>query len=144
MSAAAGVARGSRRALCGAILLGLSLMCAALAVTASSDPMSGMSEMSGATAVVTAPVAAARDSMAPMAPMSSACDSVCVSEVTDLCSLAAGLSVMTLMALLLATRRDTFLGLLARVRTPPSGPRRRSEPPPWTVLSLSSLCVLRV
>ena len=76
--------------------------------------------------------------------MTSMCVSTCVTDIGGECTLAAGLAVTALLALFLASRRDTFLGLFARV-----GPlffvrRRRREPTPWTVLSLSSLCVLRV
>ena len=145
-----------RRALFAAIALALSLMCAALGVAASTAPMAGMTDSSVNTlmagigeataAVATAPavagaaVAVAADAGSAMAGM---CDSACVSEVTEMCSVA-GLIVMTLMALLLATRRDTFLGLLARIRTSTRAVRLRREPTPWTVLSLSSLCVLRL
>ncbi len=76
--------------------------------------------------------------------MVSMCDSACVTDVTEMCTLAAGLIVLTLMGLLLASRRDTFLGVLARIRTSPRAVRQRHEPTPWTVLSLSSLGVLRV
>ncbi len=74
-------------------------------------------------------------------PMSSMCDSACVTDVTEMCTVAGGLTVTTLLALLLASRRDTFMGLLARTR-PCALPRRRQTP--WTVLSPISLCVLRV
>ena len=76
--------------------------------------------------------------------MASMCDSACVTEVTAMCTLAAGLTVTTLMALLLASRRDTFLGLLPRVETSAGVRRQRRERPAWMALSLSSLCVLRV
>jgi hypothetical protein len=60
-----------------------------------------------------------------------------------MCTNAAGLTPSTLLALLLASRRDTFMGLLARTR-PRALPRRRRRQTPWTVLSPNSLCVLRV
>jgi len=72
------------------------------------------------------------------------CDRACVSEVTEMCTIAAGLIAITLMALLLAMRRDTFVGLLARIRTSQPTLRPRRQRTPWTVPSLSSLCVLRV
>ena len=147
MPVAAGVSRWSQRALCAAIALALSLMCVVLAVTASTAPMSGLTDMNDVPGMsVMAGIGEATSAVAAEAgpAMASMCESACVTEVTDMCSLAAGLIVITLLALLLATRRDTFLGLLARVRTPTSTLRHRGLPPPWTVLSLSSLCVLRV
>ena len=76
--------------------------------------------------------------------MASMCGNPCVTDISGECAVAVGLAVAALLALFLASRRDTFLGLLARI-----GPlffvhRRRRPPTPWTVLSLSSLCVLRV
>jgi len=142
-----------RRALFAAVALALSLLCAALAVAASTAPMSGMTNTSGISvmsgvgeataAVATAPAAVAMTADAGSA-MAAMCDSACVSEVTDTCTVAAGLIVITLMALLLATRRDTFMGLLARIRTSERTLRPRRERTPWTALSLSSLCVLRI
>lgn len=75
--------------------------------------------------------------------MTSMCDSTCVSDLTDTCALAAGLLLMTVMALLVGSRRDTFLGLVARLRraTPVPPPRWLT---PWTSPSLSQLGVLRV
>ena len=89
-----------------------------------------------------------REAAAPVAsmmspPMSSMCDMACVTDVSEMCTVAGGLTVTTLLALLVASRRDTFMGLLARTR-PCALPRRRRRQTPWTVLSPISLCVLRV
>ncbi len=75
--------------------------------------------------------------------MSSLCDRVCLTGVGEVCLVASGLGVTTLLALLLASRRDTFVGLLGRTR-PRALPRRRRRRAPWTVPSPVSLCVLRV
>ena len=116
--------------------------------TSDGSGMSDMGDMGEATvAAAVAPVAAAMTVVMGGAggpTMTSMCESTCVTDIGGECTLAAGLAVTALSALFLASRRDTFLGLFARV-----GPlffvrRRRREPTPWTVLSLSSLCVLRV
>jgi len=161
------VARFSRRGLCAAVLLALSLTCMVFAVAASTTPMTGMVDMADAstTAAATAAPAAAlgafasgltgggvgdvvREAASPVAsvmslPMSLMCDSACVTDVSEMCTVAGGLTVTTLVALLWASRRDTFMGLLARTR-PCALPRRRRRQTPWTVLSPISLCVLRV
>ena len=72
------------------------------------------------------------------------CDSPCATDIGGECTVPAGLAVTALLALFLASRRDTFLGLLARPSLLFFVRRRQQEPTPWTVLSLSSLCVLRV
>lgn len=67
----------------------------------------------------------------------------CVAEIADACTGAVGLTVTSLLALLLLRRRDRFVGLLARHRVAVA--RRVHESlTPWTVLSLSRLSVLRV
>ncbi|MEJ7834416.1 MAG: hypothetical protein WKF79_15995 [Nocardioides sp.] len=166
MPIAAQVARTSRRGLCAAIALALSLACMVFAVAAST-PMTGMIDMADAstTAATTAAPAAVvgsfasgltdsklddvvREAVSPAAsvmslPTSSMCDSVCVTGVSELCTVAGGLTLITMLALLVATRRDTFMGLLARTR-PRALPRQRRLQTPWTVLSPISLCVLRV
>ena len=160
MSVATRVVSASARPLCVGVVLAISLMCAVLGVAASTTPTTGMTSMvnasaasdtrdagEGAVAAAAAPVAAAMtmelggDGGLTLA---SICGSPCVTDISGECTVAAGLAVTALLALFLASRRDTFLGLLARI-----GPlfyvrRRRQEPTPWTVLSLSSLCVLRV
>ena len=160
MSVATRVVSASARPLCAGVVLAISLMCAVLGVAASTTPMPGMSGMVNASGVsfmndmgeatgaaAVAPVAAAMTlemggDGGPM--MASMCESPCVTDISGECTVAAGLTVTAFLALFLASRRDTFLGLLARI-----GPlffvRRRRRPlTPWTVLSLSSLCVLRV
>jgi hypothetical protein len=160
---AAQVACLSRRGLCAAVALALSLMCIGFAVAASTAPMTGMVDMADASTTA-APVAAVgavtggltdgvvgqvvREAESPIAsvvspPTSSMCDSACVPDVTEMCTVAGGLTVTTLLTLLLANRRDTFVGLLARPR-PRALQRRRRRQTPWTVLSPISLCVLRV
>lgn len=163
MSVATRVVSAWARPLCAGVVLAISLMYTVLGVAASTTPMTGMTGMTGmvnASAVSgmngtsDATVAAA---VAPVAGamkvemgadgglmLASMCESPCVTDIGGECTVAAGLTVTALLALFLASRRDTFLGLLDR-----SGPlsfvrRRWLEPTPWTVLSLSSLCVLRV
>jgi len=166
-SIAVQVARLSRRGLCAAVALALSLGCVVFALAASTTPMTGMVDMAVAptTAAATAAPAAAdgaftigptgggvgdvvREAALPVAlvmslPMSSMCDSACVTDVSEMCTVAAGVAVVTLLALLLAYRRDTFMGVPARTR-PCALLRRRRRQTPWTVLSPISLCVLRV
>ncbi len=158
------VARLSRRGLCAAIALALSLTCIVLAVAASTTPMAGMADASAAAAAIAAPAVAVgartsgltdgaggdviRETASPVASgmsqrMSSMCDSACVTDLNEMCTVVAGLTVTTLLALLLASRRDTFMGLFARTR-PCARPRRRRRQTPWTVLSPVSSCVLRV
>ncbi|MBC7631800.1 hypothetical protein [Aeromicrobium sp.] len=130
------VARLSRRSLCAAVALALSLMCIVFAVAASTTPMTGMVDMadpsttaapaaadgaftSGATGGVVGDVV--REVASPVAsvlslPMSSMCDDTCVTDVSQMCPIAGGLAVTTVLALFLASRRDTFTGLLARIR----------------------------
>lgn len=146
----------SARPLCVGVALAISLMCSVLGFAASTTSTTGMTEMVGASSVsamsdmgdaVVASVAAAMTvemggGGGPT--MASMCESPCVTDIGSECAVAAGLAVTTLLALFLASRRDTFLGLLTRV-----GPiffvcGRRPELTPWTVPSLSSLCVLRV
>lgn len=163
-SIAAEVARLSRRGLCLAVALALSLTCIALALVASTTPMSDMRETTATAVATVAPgasagvltgslneaadggvlpgAAAPLASVAP-APMSSMCDSVCVTGLSRLCGVVAALTVTTLLALLLASRRDTLLGLLARAR-PRARQRRRRRTTRWRVISPISLCVLRV
>ncbi|MDQ3104725.1 MAG: hypothetical protein M3Q87_05820 [Actinomycetota bacterium] len=145
-----------RVALCVAVALALSLMCAVLAFAASTVPMTGMTGIAGGSdisvvagtgkaAVATAAGPVVGDIVADAGPvMASTCDDACVTAVSDMCSFAAGLAVSTLLALLLAFRRDTFMGTLARNRPSALARRPRRKRTPWTVLSPFSLCVLRV
>ena len=144
-SVATRVASASARSLCAGVALAMALMCAVLGVAASTTPMTDMGEAT--VGAIGAPVAATMtmemggDGGPTMASM---CESACVTDISGDCTVAAGLAVTALLTLFLATRRATFLSLLARI-----GPlfyvlRRRRDPTPWTVLSLSSLCVLRV
>lgn len=136
-----------------------------LAVAASTTtPMAGMAGASATAAATTAPAVSleataagltvgalgdvVRDAALPVAavvspPMSEMCETVCVTGVSEACMVAVGLAVMTLLALLLASHRDTYLGLLARTG-PRSVPLQGRRHKAWTVLSPISLCVLRV
>ena len=114
----------------------------------SASGVSGMNDMGEATvAAAVGPVAA---TMAAEVggdvglTLASMCESPCVIDISGECTVAAGLAVTALLALFLASRRDTVLGLLARIAPLFYVRRRRREPTPWTVLSLSSLCVMRV
>ena len=156
VSVATRVVSASARPLCAGVVLAISLMCAVLGVAASTTPMTGMTGMVNASGVsgmddmvdaTVAPVAGAM-TVAMGADgglmLASMCESPCVTDIGGECTVATGLAVTALLALFLASRRDTFLGLLDRI-----GPlffvrRRWLDPTPWTVLSLSSLCVLRV
>ena len=164
---AAEVARLSRRGLCAAVALALSLTCIALALAASvtlMTDMPAMADTSATTAAASAPAvavggytssltdgavagavraAASPVTSAMLSPMSSMCDSVCVTGVSQVCTVAAGLTVTGLLALLLASRRHTFIGLLARVRAR-AVPRRGPRQTRWSAPSPISLCVLRV
>jgi len=161
------VARLSRRGLCAAVALSLSLACPVFAVAASTTPMAGMVDMAVAstTAATTAAPAAAvgflthgladggvddvvREAVSPGASvmslsMGSMCDSACVTDVLEMCAVAGALTLITMLAMLIASRRDTFMGMLARAR-PRALPHRWRRQSPWTVLSPVSLCVLRV
>ncbi len=155
-----GVARSSRRALCALVAVTLGLLCAVLVATMSTgtNAVSDMDEMAAmsSTALVSTTSAAAGPQAAAGAPalpppiddavsvVSSMCDTACVSEVTTTCALAAAAAIATLAVLLLAaSRRDTFLGLLARTpltdRALPRGARAAPA-----ALSRSTLCVWRV
>ncbi len=154
------VVSASARALCAGVVLAISLMCAVLGVAASTTPMTGMTGMTEASALSrmgdigdTAVAAAAAPVAAVMTmemggadgpTLASMCGRPCVTDIGGECTVAVGLAVTALLALFLASRRDTFLGLLARLSFLSFVLRRRQEPTPWTVPSLSSLCVLRV
>ncbi|MBC7561248.1 MAG: hypothetical protein H7270_18335 [Dermatophilaceae bacterium] len=161
------VARLSRRSLCAAVATALSLMCIVFAVAASTTPMTGMVDMADAStsAPPTAAPAGADGAFASAAtgadvgvvvrevaspvtagtslPMSTMCDETCVTDVSQMCTVASGLTLTTVLALFLASRRGTFTGLLARIR-PHALQRQWRRQAPWTVLSPISLCVLRV
>ena len=61
-----------------------------------------------------------------------------------LCATVIGFVVTGVMALLLASVRNPFLGLLARVQRPGLARRRLRLGTPWLDLSPVSLCVFRV
>jgi hypothetical protein len=72
------------------------------------------------------------------------CRGVCASHSAAACALVV-LALASLLGLLMSQRRDTYLGIAARLVTRPT-PRQhgRERPPRWTVLTLTDLCVLRV
>ncbi|HXH80338.1 hypothetical protein [Nocardioides sp.] len=146
-SVATRIASASARSLCAGVALAIALMCAVLGVAASTTPMTGMPGMGEATVgAIGAPLAAMPMEMGGDGgpTMASMCESACVTDISGDCTVAAGLAVTALLTLFMATRRDTFLSLLARVGPLLHVRRRRRDPTPWTVPSLSSLCVLRV
>ncbi len=98
-------------------------------------------DVAGAVVVaVRAPSAAATPS-----PTTSLCETPCAGGTTGvLCGVAVALVVTSVLLLLLTSRRDTFLGLLARVRRAGLVRRRRRQRTPWLVRSPVSLGVLRV
>ena len=152
VSATSEARRFLARAICAVVALTVGLICAVTAIGATAAPMTGMTGMTTGpdvsmqemtTHVVAAPVAASIDSGMTSAD-ESMCATGCLAEFSTVCTLAAGL-IVTSGLLLLASRRGTFLGLVARVR--PSvldHRRRRRDRAPWTVLSPIALCVSRV
>ncbi len=127
-------------------MLGLTLMCAALA-TGSSSQTAAASDTGSMSSMVMAPGVAEADRVAvlPTAPMAGMCDAACASgAVRATCALAAAAAPLMLLGLLLTRRRDTFLGLLARTTGPLIVKRERSRWSGWFVLSPMSLCVWRV
>jgi hypothetical protein len=126
----------------------LSVMCGVLAVGASAERMPDMGGMTGAAASLVhvpstvgdvAIMANADGAMSGLAenvtavlPPSaeSMCGSACIAEVTMVCTQAIGLTVTLVLVLLLASRRDTFLGLLARSRRSANVVRRRHQRTP--------------
>lgn len=150
------VVSATARPLCAGLALALALLCALLGVAAPTPSTTGMTGMTGivsaagvsglddmgeATAAAAMTMGAGRDGGPTLA---STCETPCVTDIGGACTIAAGLAVTALSALFLASRRDTFLGLFARLGPLFYTRRRRRDPTPWTVLSLSSLCVLRV
>lgn len=150
MSVATRVVSALTRPVCVGVALAISVMCALLGVAASSPSMTGMVDASSVSVMSEATVAPAAAAMTMQVggdgglTLASMCESPCVIDISGECTVAAGLAVTALLALFLASRRDTFLGLLARVGALFYVRRRRRDPTPWTVLSLSSLCLLRV
>lgn len=169
VSVATRVVSASTRPLCAGVALAISLMCVLLGFAASTTPATGMTGMTGMTEMVsqsgmsgmsgmndmgeTATAAALTPVAAAMTmemggdggpTMVSMCEIPCVTDIGGACAIAAGSAVAALLVLFLASRRNTFLGVLARVSPVFFVRRRRRDPTPWTVLSLSRLCVLRV
>lgn len=149
----------ARRCLGALLVLALGMACTVLTALAASTSMTGMAGMTGMTGMtgvtqvdrgadvvpVLLPSAeAAVGVVSELAPVGlhDSCDSACVSALGAVCAGAAGLTI-PLLALLLATRRYTFTGLLTRA--PARDVRGRwPRTTPWTTPSLAALCVLRV
>ncbi|MEO5709151.1 MAG: hypothetical protein ABIQ59_04965 [Nocardioidaceae bacterium] len=103
--------------------------------------MAGMGEVTAAMALGPA----VNDVAADTGPViNSMCDTACVTRVSSMCNVAGGLTVTTLLALLLASRRNTFMGMIARNGSPALSRRPRRDRTRRAVLSPFSLCVLRV
>lgn len=130
-----------RSALGAAIALAAGLACTVL-WAASVAPMASMSEAAAPVATVAATVAEEVSSATPA--MASMCGIACVSDTTGVGCTGVGVVVTSVLVLLLASRRNTFMGLQARVRRPGLTRRRLRERTPWIVLSPASLCVFRV
>lgn len=154
------VARLSRRSLCAALALAVSVTCMVLAVAALTMPTSGLVNASpggpGVPAVAASVIHVAGqfdadmvgETFSPLASvmsssMGSMCGSECVTEVLQVCAVVAILTVTTLLALLLASRRHTFMGMLSATG-PYSRHRRLPRQAPRTARSPISLCCLRV
>lgn len=152
VSAAAGVAAFARVSLGALLTLTVSLACALMWIAVIDAPdaaMPSMPPMGGEPVAALAAAPAPREVTTAMMTDTSehigmpTCTSPCA-QIVSVCGLGVALAVVSILGLLLVGRRDTFVGLLARrqavhfIRRPPW---LRT---PWTVLSLSSLCVLRV
>ncbi len=158
MTVVAGAAVSMRRALHAAFVLGFSVVVLSLSVaavapmtgltaTSAHAAMAGMGESSealGAAAAVTTASVADEITVDAGLAVASMCERACTSSVTSTCTAVVGLIVSSLLVLLLATRRDTVMRLLARLRTSARTLRPRRQRTMWTAMSLSSLCVLRV
>ncbi|GAB2754284.1 hypothetical protein GCM10027020_02950 [Nocardioides salsibiostraticola] len=131
-----------RSALGATIALTVGLACTVLWAATPVAPMAGMSEHAAPIATVAAGVAEEFSSASPaMAPM---CGNPCVSDTSSVACTGVGVILTSLLVLFLAFRRNTFMGLLTRVRRPGLTRRRLRERTPWVVLSPVSLCVFRV
>lgn len=141
-----------RRVLGAVVAFTLGLACAVMFAGAFVTVTAGMSGMPGMVDDVTVVLqttsaphqAAFADLRSDGEVAMSGCASVCADEVADVCVLVGSLAALTMLALLLDARRDTFLGLLARTQVHPLDRRHSRSRRPWTGLSLSSLCVLRI
>lgn len=119
------------------VALGLALMCGLFGVSPAAAGMAGPGTTGSS-------VVAGSVAVTPVA-MDMPCDDVCVSEVATACVAPTGLALVTVLGLLVAGRRDTYLGLVARAGPRGVLARRRALAPPWTVKSsVLDLCVIRV
>lgn len=159
VSIASRVVSASTRPLCAGIALTISLLCVLLGYAASNIPATDMTSTTGISSMGDMGVATAAAAAAPVASamtvdmggdggptMALMCETPCVTDIGGGCTIAAGLAVaaVSLLVLFLASRRNTFLGLLARVGPDFFVRRRQRDPTPWTVPSLTRMCVLRV
>jgi len=152
--AASAVVRPVRRALCAVVAVALGLICVVVAVTALMAPMgqmnmsaTDMALMNSTTGTTVAEVATT--AAMPVASMSrqmmaTLCGGTCTDEVGMLCGGVVALTSLTLLALLLGSRRDTYLGLLPRPHRLAFVRPGSTEPSPWIPLSPVALCVLRI
>lgn len=139
-------ARWARHALLAGVMLGLALMCMALA-TGSNSPTGTSSDTGSMSSMVMASAVAEAGRIAvlpPEEPMAGMCDACASGAVRATCALAAVAAPLTLLGLLSTRRRETFLGLLTRTTGPLIVKRERSRWCGWSVLSPISLCVWRV
>ncbi len=139
----------------GLLALAIALLCAlpfATSPTAASDRSSadGMSMANVSTQFVSLTVVVG-DTPAPESGVSSPallggmCNGVCATHSAATCALVVVLTVISLLGLLLSRRRDTYLGVTARLQARPRPVQtERQRPPRWTVLTLTDLCLLRV
>ncbi len=128
----------------GLVALMLALACTVLTLSAahassSMTGMTGMAEMSGGTVATAEPDGSTAGG--PRETVATLCPDACATAV---CSLAAGAATVTVLALLLGSRRHTFLGRVARPRR--TAPREGTwwSQRLWTVLPLSGPGLLRV
>lgn len=135
------------------LVLALGLMCTAWALAASSGPMTGVNgtsevvEAAAADLSVVVTAAAGVSSQSPV--MASMCGGPCVGATSNVvcagaAGLVVGLVVATVLVLFLATRRRTYLGLVARIRRSGLAERRPPGRQPWVVLRPGDLCIWRV
>ncbi len=134
-----------RYGLLGALVLGLSLMCASYAIptaspTSATTMASMSSPMSGAAVTATGQAPAPGTST-----IVGLCGAACASETTTtVCSVIAVAAPLGLLLLLLTRRRARLLGLLARTTVTSTVWFGRERWPGWGPPSRAVLCVWRV
>lgn len=147
--------RSTTRATSGLLALALALLCAvaiATSPTAAADTSSsdGMPMSHAATAInplnpAVGTTPTSEPNVNSPAILGGMCNGVCATHSAATCAFVVVLAGVSLLGLLLTRRRNTSLGVMARL---PTRPRRiqtdRQRPPRWTVLTLTEMCVLRV